>query len=71
MLFKVSKKMKKIALIFAIFGLIFSLNMSFLEASWGCEGAFALCLMDYLWMPDYAAVYCVIGYGFCKKYIED
>lgn len=69
MLFKGFKKMRKVALIFVIFGLIFSLNMSFLEA-WGCEGAFGLCVMDNIWMPDFVAVYCVIGYFFCKKYIE-
>lgn len=69
MLFRVFNRMKRIALILAVFALIFSLDCSFLEA-WSCEEAFALCFLDYVYyMADFGVVYCGIGYIFCRKYM--
>jgi len=62
--------MKKITLILIIFALIFNLSWTFLEAR-GCEGAFAICFIGYVPnFTDLGAVYCGIGYFFCKKYLE-
>lgn len=63
------KNIKKIGLFLVIVALIFSLGTTFIEA-WSCEEAFALCWIDYLYMPDIGFVYCGTGYLFCKKYIE-
>jgi hypothetical protein len=36
-----------------------------------CERAFWRCLEDPFWAANYlGAVYCSVGYIFCKKYIE-
>lgn len=69
MLSQIFKRSKKTALILVIFALLFSLNLSFLEAM-ACEQAFGLCFAEHMWMPDYATVYCVLGYFFCKKYMR-
>lgn len=69
MSWQIFKSMKKVTLILIVFALILNLSWTSLEGS--CEEAFAICFIGYV--PDFAdlgAVYCGIGYFFCKKYLE-
>ncbi|MFP4082886.1 MAG: hypothetical protein ACLFVG_09055 [Candidatus Aminicenantes bacterium] len=65
---KFFKKGKKIALILAVFCIVFNLSLTSLDAL-TCEEAFALCMVEHLGMVEFSITYCGIGYIFCKKYL--
>ena len=76
MILQIQKHMKKATLILIIFTVLLSTNVSTLEAG-RCERALASCLIDaILNIPFFARVYsdiayCLNGWVFCGKYLED
>jgi hypothetical protein len=69
MILKIQKQSKKIIPLLAIFIALISINL----ASFGdghCEEAFYFCWVEHWWEGFDGAIYCGIGYLFCKKYIE-
>jgi len=64
------KSLKKLLILVVLFAVVFCLNAAVVEAG-DCEEAFMRCVED----PFVSAflgggMFCIIGYVFCKKYIE-
>ncbi len=76
MISQIQKHMKKGSLILIFFAIFLSLNVIPIEAG-RCEKAVANCLLDaMLSIPFFARVYtdiayCVNGWIFCRKYLEN
>jgi hypothetical protein len=76
MISQIQKHMKKASLILIIFTIFFSVNVSPMDAG-RCEKALSNCLFDaILNIPFFARVYtdiayCVNGWIFCRKYLEN
>jgi len=67
---KKCKNLNKLLILAVLFAVILSLNASFVEAG-GCENAFMRCVDDPIsHISMVGGVVCIIGYVFCKKYIE-
>ncbi len=67
---KKCKNLNKLLILVVLFAVIFSLNVSFVEAA-DCEDAFIRCVDDplsHIYMGG--EIICIVGYVFCKKYIE-
>lgn len=76
MILQIQKHMKKTSLVLIVFTVFLSANVSLLEAG-RCERALANCLLDSLmYIPFFARVYsdmayCLNGWAFCGKYLEE
>jgi len=76
MILQIQKHIKKASLILIIFTIFLSTNVSPMEAG-SCEKALANCLLDSLMhIPFFARVYsdmayCLNGWIFCRKYLEN
>ena len=76
MISQIQKHMKKASLILIIFTIFLSANVSPLEAG-RCERALSNCLLDaILSIPFFSRVYldiafCLNGWIFCRKYLEN
>ncbi len=76
MILQIQKHMKKASLILIFLTIFLSINVSSLEAG-GCEKALSRCLLDSIMsIPFFARVYtdiayCLNGWIFCIKYIEN
>lgn len=63
-------KGKKIILFILVFLLFMGATQN-LKAEWTCENAFDLCLVTQWTVNNPAeAIRCIMGYSFCKKYVE-
>lgn len=69
MILRFQKNMKKVYLIMAVFIVLFSLNTASFAVG-NCEMAYYLCWVEHWWEGFEGAIYCTIGYMFCKKYID-
>jgi hypothetical protein len=76
MILQIQKHMRKATLILIILTVLLSTNVSTLEAG-RCERALANCLLDAIMnIPYFARVYsdmayCLNGWVFCQKYLEE
>lgn len=76
MILQIQKQMKKAAIILIALTIIVSLNIAPLEAG-GCERAFSNCMLEAaVYMPFFSRgyidmAYCLNGWIFCRKYIEN
>ena len=76
MILQIQKHMKKASLILIIFTIFLSVNVSPMEAG-RCEKALSDCLLDsILFIPFFSRVYldiafCLNGWIFCRKYLEN
>jgi hypothetical protein len=62
---------KKTCLLLLAFCLLFALQTAYVEAG-SCEEGLVRCMYDPINSVTYGgAIYCGIGYLFCKKYIMD
>lgn len=62
--------LNKTCLLLVVFCLIFSLQVGYVEAA-GCEDALVRCMYDPINSVTFGgAIYCGIGYLFCKKYMS-
>ena len=63
------KRLKTLAILLAVIVLLSSFLAVPAEAG-NCEKALFACWDDFSWMPLSGAVFCAVGYAFCKKYIK-
>ena len=67
---RINKKNRRVIYGFLLLSVLFNIGAAGADLG-PCENAFFLCMQDPLWAGASEAVFhCLLGYLFCKKYID-